>query len=265
MATDSAPAAILVEKHPDLPGAAVVRLNRPEVSNALRVQDIEALGRVFAELQFDAGVQTIFFTGQGKTFTGGADINDLNRLSGEGMLAYMDATSDILTRVLTMPKVVIALVNGASAGFGNHFAACADLCFIHESASFNFTGSAKAIPSMLIGASVMPLCIGMKHAKSLYLCGGRLSAERSVELGLANDSVANAAWAELPRSLAREFAGKAAITMAHNKLQVNQAALQLVGASRLSIMAGAMALSGRSDIPTGGVSSAQPRQLTPRQ
>jgi enoyl-CoA hydratase/carnithine racemase len=245
--------AIQVERHPVHASAVTIRLSRPQRRNALRVQDMAELGAALLRLQLDPSVSTILVTGASGAFTAGADINDLNRLSGAEMGAYMDATSDILTRVLSMPKVVIALVNGPSAGFGNHFAACADLCFVHESANFNFTGSAKAIPSMLIGAAVMPLSIGTKRAKSLYLRGGKLSAAQASEWGLANECVSQSRWAQLPDELAAEFEPKSALTLAHNKFQVNQAAFQLIGASRLSILAGAVALSGQTDIPTGGV------------
>ena len=250
--------AITVEPHPVHAACATVRLHRAEARNALRVDDMRARASAFAELQADPGISVIMVTGSGSAFTAGADIHDINRLSDAQMTAYMDVTSDVLVRVLSMPKVVIALVNGASAGFGNHFAVCADLCFMHEDAAFNFTGSAKAIPSMLIGASVLPLCIGMKRAKSLYLRGGTVGAAEAAEIGMTNGVVQAKDWAALTDKLAAEFAPKSALTMAHNKFQVNQQALQTIGASRLSILAGAVALSGRGDIAPGRVAPGQP-------
>jgi len=45
-------------------------------------------------------------------------------------------------------------------------------------ATFNFTGAAKALPSLLFGTLMLPLTIGMKHAKAIYLRGGKVTANR---------------------------------------------------------------------------------------
>ena len=101
----------------------------------------------------------------------------------------------------------------------------------------------------------MPMMVGLKRAKSIYLRGGKITAEQAVSDGFCNATVPAADWDRTLAELAVEFAARDAQTMAHNKFQLNQSALQLIGASRLSMLAGAAALSAATSIPTGRLPS----------
>ena len=249
--TETSEAAIVATRHHAHPCVAFLRIDRPRKKNALRPVDIEALGRHFAGLATDPDVKLIFITGSGDAFCAGADIDALNALSGDAMAAFIEMQVDFLSRVVMAPKIVIAAVNGASSGFGNHLVACCDLCVMHERAVLHFTGAVKGLPSLLLGTLIMPMTIGLKRAKALYLRGGKLSARQAVADGLANHCVPGAQWeAELDK-LAAEFAERSNATMAHNKFQLNQGAFQMLGALKLSGLAGAASLSPRVDIPAG--------------
>lgn len=249
--SDMSEATIVETRHPAFPSAVTLCMNRPQKKNALRPGDVERLGQRLAALQTDPNTKLIFITGTGDAFTAGADINELNALSGDALASFIELQVDLLSRIVMSPKIIVAAVNGVSSGFGNHLVACCDLAIIRERSVLHFTGAAKGLPSLLMGTLVMPMTIGLKRAKALYLRGGELTAYQAVADGLCNYSVSAGEWdAELDK-LAAEFAERSSATMAHNKFQLNQGAFQMLGALKLSGLAGAAALSPRDGIPPG--------------
>jgi len=239
--------------HPRVPSAAVLRLDRPRVRNALRSQEMRRLIGYMSDCSADPAIKTIVITGTGSAFTGGADINEINRLSGDALAAFINQQVEFLISIVSTPKIVIAAVNGATAGMGNHIAVCSDLCIARTDATFNFTGAAKALPSLLFGTLMLPLTIGMKRAKAIYLRGGKVTADQAVDYGFCNEAVPEGEWEQAIESLVAEFTERSAMTMAHNKFQLNQPVLQLIGAAKLSGLAGSAALSTATSIPTGSL------------
>ena len=244
---------VSMSHHPRVPSAVVLRLERPKVRNALRTQEMRRLNAYMNDCSADPAIKTIFITGSGVAFTGGADINYINKLSGDALAAFIDQQVEFLISIVSTPKIVIAAVNGVTAGMGNHIAICSDLCIARTDAAFNFTGAAKGLPSLLFGTLMLPLTIGMKRAKAIYLRGGRVTAEQAVGYGFCNEAVPEGEWDQAIESLAAEFAERSSMTMAHNKFQLNQPILQLIGAAKLSGLAGSASLSSATAIPTGSL------------
>lgn len=245
--------AIIETRHPQHSAAVILRLNRPHKKNALRPQDIAVLRDKLLRLQIDPDTTVIIITGTGDAFTGGADINQLNELSGNAMNSFIEAQVDMLSHIVQTPKIIVAAVNGSSAGLGNHLTTCCDLALVRENAVFHFTGAAKAIPSLLMGTLLLPMTIGLKRAKGIYLRGGKLTAQQALDDGFCNQVVPAADWDKEIDAIAAEFSARDSTTMAHNKFQLNQGAYQMIGALKLSGLAGAMTLSQRSDMPAGKV------------
>ena len=242
---------IVVTHHPRHPSVVTLRLNRPHKKNALRPDDVRVLAGHFARLQVDPEVKLVILTGTADAFCAGADINELNALSGDAMASFIEMQVDFLGRIVMSPKIVVAAVNGVTSGLGNHIVTCCDLAYMRAGSVLHFTGASKAIPSLLMGTLVMPMTIGLKRAKSLYLRGGKLSAEQACADGLCNAVVAPEEWENELDKLAAEFAVRASSTMAHNKFQLNQGVYQMLGPLKLSALAGGSYLSARGDIPTG--------------
>lgn len=253
----SAEPVIVETRFAKCPEAVLIRMNRPAKRNSLPAKDIGVLGDRLAALAHDVGTKVIIITGTGDAFTSGQDVNDINTLQGPELAALFERDIDILTRIVSMPKIVIAAVNGATSGFGNHLAICADLCIVKKGAKFHFTGAAKALPSLLLGTLLLPMTVGLKRAKSIYLRGGEYGAEQAVADGFCNYAVEAADWDAEIEKLAMEFSARNPLTTAHNKYQLNQAAMQLFGAVKLSGLAGAGLLNNASEIPTGRIDYAR--------
>ncbi|MEI6470095.1 MAG: enoyl-CoA hydratase/isomerase family protein [Betaproteobacteria bacterium] len=242
---------IVETRFSNYPGAVMLRMNRPEKRNSLRSKDLEILGNRLGALSHDPNTKVIFLTGTGDAFTSGQDINEINAMSGSDLAALFERDIDILTRIVTMPKIVISAVNGASAGMGNHFAICSDICVVKKGVNFHFTGAAKAIPALLLGTSLLPMTVGLKRAKAIYLRGGQYPAEQALADGFCNDVIKESDWDAGLEKLAAEFTSRSSQTMAHNKFQLNQGVFQMLGSVKLSGLAGAGYLSEVSTVPTG--------------
>lgn len=239
--------------HPEHREIAIIRFNREHVRNALGPDDLLLASKHLMDCQYDPTVNAVFLTGTGSAFTSGFDLKILNSLPPEERLVALDTATELMTRIVMMPKIVIAAVNGASAGLGNHIAICSDLCIAQAGSAFHFTGASKGIPSMQFGALLLPMTIGLKKAKALLLRGGQLPAERAEELGICNEVVPPDDWDAAISRLADEFSAKNTAVLAQNKLQMNQNAFNLIGALKLSAMAGSGQLSDASDLKTGRI------------
>ena len=239
-----------LEKHPE---AAVLRMNRPKKRNALREVEMHDLAERLAALHHDASVKVIVITGSEDAFTSGQDVNDLNAMDGAQINALFERDIDVLQRIITMPKIVIAAVNGVSAGFGNHLAVCSDICLVKASAKFHFTGASKAVPSPMLGTLLLPMAIGLKRAKGLYLRGGPYLPEQALADGYCNSVVPDAEWDAEIEKVAGEFCGRSEQVMGFNKFLLNQGAMQMISALKLAGFGAAHLLAGASNIPTGRV------------
>ena len=244
---------IIEFRHPLYNSAVILKLNRPKVKNAMRPKDIHLLRDSLHRLQIDPETHIIIITGTEDAFTSGADINSLNELTGIEMNAFIDAQVDMLSQIILSPKIIIAAINGVTAGLGNHLVTCCDLAIAHEDAVFHFTGASKAIPSLLMGTLLLPMTIGLKRAKAIYLRGGKIDAQQAFDYGLCNQIVSNKNWDTEIDNIAAEFNERNSSTMSHNKFQLNQGAYQMLGALKLSGLAGAVTLSQRTNISTGKV------------
>jgi len=233
------------------PEVVTIRIDRPHVRNALDVNGLNQLAEALEICRHDPKVRAVIVTGTGDAFCAGADINILNALSGDALSAYLENWTETLVRIITMPKIVIAAVNGVSSGAGNHMMLCSDLCYVSDRASFHFTGASKGIPSMELGALLLPMTIGLKRAKAILLRGGKIEPAQAVELGLCNAVVRHESWQQELDTLAVEFASRRAETLAHNKYILNQAAFDMIGAVKLSTIAGGAYLSSQTTLRTG--------------
>ena len=131
----------------------------------------------------------MFLTGAEGAFTAGVDLKQLNLLPKDERPEALNTANELMLRIVTMRKLVIAAVNGPSSGLGNHIVMCSDYCLMRRDAGLHFTGVSKGMPSMQFGTLLLPSIIGLKRAKALLMRGGRVSAERAEEIGICNEVI----------------------------------------------------------------------------
>jgi enoyl-CoA hydratase len=163
-------------------GVAQLKLNRPERKNALNMALRVALADAFRALSVDAEVRAIVVSGEGGSFSAGADLNE-----------YVDAsTIEVLKRdmhrlwgaIAECPKPVIAAVNGYALGGGCELALHADIIVAGRSALF---GQPEVKIGLIPGGGAtqrVTRSVGKFAAMRLLLTGESLPADEALALGL---------------------------------------------------------------------------------
>ena len=126
-------------------GIAGIFLNRPEKSNALSTALLEALLSKLKELERSAGLRVVVLAGNGKSFCGGADINELSKLKKTTAKGYVEKIHACCDAIRHLPVPVVARLHGAVVGAGLEIAASCDLRIAEE-------GTAFAMPEVLLGS-----------------------------------------------------------------------------------------------------------------
>ena len=196
-------APVLVER---VGGVGLVRLNRPEALNALdrgtRVELLSVLGDVAA----DPGVRCVVLTGTGRAFCVGQDLREhaaqlagvdhqgsADDLAPDGLAAsVLEHYNPLATLLHTMPKPMIAAVNGVAAGAGASLAFLADLRLVAAGAGFNLAFAQIGLSCDTGSSWTLPRLVGPTTALRLLYAGGTISAEESLALGIATEVVPDA-------------------------------------------------------------------------
>ena len=171
----------------------IVKLNRPEVRNAindvLRHEFIAVLERVAA----DETVRAVVLTGEGKSFCAGGDISGMKeRLkAAHGEVGFngwrrQGQTHKSIALLHGLPKPVIAAVNGAAAGLGCDMALACDFIVAAQDAQFTMSFVKRGLVSDGGGMYFLPRRVGLARAKELIFTGRVVDAKEALSIGLAD-------------------------------------------------------------------------------
>jgi methylglutaconyl-CoA hydratase len=165
-----------------------VELNRPEVHNAFNAVMIRELIQAFEKIENDSVIRAAVLTGNGKSFCAGADLNWMREVIQYSFEQNMEESLQIAElhhTIHTLPKPVIALVNGAAIGGGTGFLSACDIALAAEGAVFGLS----EVKIGLVPAAISPYVvkkIGESHAREYFLTGRRINAAKACEIGLVN-------------------------------------------------------------------------------
>jgi 2-(1,2-epoxy-1,2-dihydrophenyl)acetyl-CoA isomerase len=170
-------------------GVATVTLNRPESMNSLSVQLKQDLVTALEDVSRDASVRAVVLTGTGRGFCVGQDLRE-HAASLESDAAPLNTVTEhynpIVTTLATMPKPVIAAVNGMAAGAGAGLAFACDFRIAAKSAAF-LIAFANVGLSLDSGVSwTLPRLVGWARASALALLAEPVTAEAALDMGLVN-------------------------------------------------------------------------------
>src|SRR5438309_5645243 len=210
-------------------GVGLIQLNRPEKMNAIGALTRQQLGEAIKQVERDDAVRVVVLTGSGRAFCSGADVTELF-VEGAGMRTPEDVGNvlrteymPMLTRLRTMPKPVIAAMNGPAAGIGASYALACDIRIATPEAylleAFVNTGLAPDG-----GVSwLLPRLAGTGVAYEMFFTGKPLQAADAHRLGVINRIVPAERLEEEVRELADHLAAQPRQAMAGAKRAVNHA------------------------------------------
>ncbi|GAB2687716.1 enoyl-CoA hydratase/isomerase family protein [Thalassiella azotivora] len=192
-------------------GLATITLNRPDAMNALDTPTKESLVRVVRQAADDPAVRCVLLTGSGpRAFCVGQDLREHIGLlrSGDEVMSRTvpEHYNPIALTLGTMPKPVVAAVNGVAAGAGASMAMAADVRVVARSAGFNLAFAGVALSADTGATFWLPRLVGTAKAKELLLFPRTVPAEEALALGLATEVVDDDRLAARGLELARTLA-----------------------------------------------------------
>src|SRR3989440_10185857 len=209
-------------------GIGWIRFNRPEKMNAIGALTRAQLADAIKQAERDDAVRVVVLTGSGRAFCSGADVTEM--ASGGGMRTPEDVGNvlrneymPMLMRLRTMPKPVIAAMNGPAVGIGASYALACDIriatpeAYILE-AFINIGLAPDGGVSWLL-----PRLAGTGIAHEMFFSGKPLQAADAHRLGVINRIVPAERLEEEVRELANHLAAQPPQAMAGAKRAVNHA------------------------------------------
>ncbi|MEJ3661711.1 enoyl-CoA hydratase [Pseudomonas fragi] len=169
------------------PGVALLRLNRPQATNALSLELQALLSHYFTQLAADSDVRCILLTGGDTVFAAGGDINSM---AGVGPIdIYQRHTERVWAPIQHCPKPVIAAVCGYAYGGGCELAMLADIIVAGRSARFCQPEIRIGIMPGIGGTQRLVRAVGKAKAMRMALTGQPISAEEAWVAGLVSNLV----------------------------------------------------------------------------
>src|SRR6202165_2501526 len=214
-----------VEQHVSLEveaGIGWIQFNRPEKMNAIGALTRRQLGDAVKQAERDEAVRVVVLTGSGRAFSSGGEVTGIG--GGAGRRAPEDVGNvlrteymPILMRLRTMPKPVIAAMNGPAVGIGASFALACDIRIATPEAYIleAFVNIGLAPDG---GVSwLLPRLAGTGVAYEMFFTGKPLLAADAHRLGVINRLVAADRLEAEVRDLASQLAAQARQAMAAGK------------------------------------------------
>ncbi len=174
-------------------GVATITLNRPEAMNSLNIEAKESLLEAVRAASADPAVRCVVLTGTGRAFCVGQDLKEhieLLAADSDSLGSTVDAHyNPIVTALATMPKPVIAALNGVAAGAGASLAFACDFRILVETAGFNLAFAGVALSCDTGSSWTLQRLVGPAKAIELLYNPRTIGAEESLVLGMATSVV----------------------------------------------------------------------------
>ena len=170
---------------------AKITINRPHVRNAFRPLTVHEMLNALNAAHEDPKVGVVILTGEGPdAFCSGGDQN----VKGRGGYIGKDGVPrlsvlDVQKQIRSIPKPVIAAVNGFAIGGGHVLHVVCDLSIASENAIFGQTGPRVGSFDAGFGASYLARVVGQKKAREIWFLCRKYNAQEALEMGLVNKVV----------------------------------------------------------------------------
>jgi methylglutaconyl-CoA hydratase len=200
-----------------------VRLNRPDVRNALS-RDVNVLLQELAVgFEDRPDVHAVVITGTGdKAFCAGADLKERRGVTAAETGPYINAIASAINGWGDIRKPTICAMNGSAYGGGLELALACDFRILVEGAELGLTEVRLGIMPGAGGTQRLPRLIGDARAKELILLGRRIPSARALEIGLVHQVVPRAGLTAAVEGLVAELAGCAPLSVQSAKSAIER-------------------------------------------
>ena len=174
-----------IEVERPAPHVRLVRLNRPEASNAFSTEMARELIAAWDDLPADT--RAVVLTGAGsRAFCAGADLKERRDMADADWRAQHKIFEAMAYGIMKSPVPVIAAVNGAAFGGGFELILACDFAYAVPEARFALTEVTLGIMPGVGGTQNLVRAVGPARAREIMLTGAPLSAEQALDWGVVN-------------------------------------------------------------------------------
>ncbi|HYK04510.1 MAG TPA: enoyl-CoA hydratase [Thermoanaerobaculia bacterium] len=196
---------------------ATITLNRPDKLNAFTGSMREDLLEALRACERDKTVRVVVLTGAGRAFCAGGDVEYMASLQQtndvESFRKLLDAGRDIVLQLASMPKPVIASVNGVAAGAGCNLALACDFRIASDTAKLSESFVKIGLHPDWGGTWLLPRLIGPSRAFELLASGRMVDATEALAIGMVDRVVLAAELAGEAAKLAQSFAASSPLAV----------------------------------------------------
>jgi methylglutaconyl-CoA hydratase len=204
---------------------ATITINRPDKRNALSPELIAALKFAFAEANKREDVKVIILKANGNVFSAGADLAYMEKLAQFTYAENIEDTTslkDLFEQIRTLPKVVIAQVEGHAIAGGCGLATICDIIFAVPEAKFGYTEVKLGFVPALVSCYLIQK-VGETVAKKLLLTGDLITANEALQYNLITYVTDHAEISQTVNTFAQNLChGSSANSLALTKQLINQ-------------------------------------------
>ena len=172
-------------------GIAKITINRPRYRNAFTPDTVKEMGEALVHCRENPDIRVVVLTGEGdKAFCSGGDQNVKNIAGyvGKDGIPRLNIL-DVQKQIRSLPKPVIAMVNGYAIGGGHVLHVVCDLSIASDNAIFGQTGPRVGSFDAGFGSSYLARVVGQKKAREIWFLCRQYSAQQALEMGLVNTVV----------------------------------------------------------------------------
>lgn len=204
-------------------GVAIIRLNRPQVLNAMNKRLWLDMQTALEDARADRQIKVVVITGEGRAFSTGADLKESKTRSIEDYRDYLVSLQEVSRTIIRFEKPTIAAVNGFAIGSGYELALACDIRIAAEEAKIG-SPEAKVTSSVTGGAfRLVQDLIGPGKARELLFTGEYIDGVEAQRIGLVNRAVPAEKLMETVMEMAAKIAANSSFSLKMIKKGLNMA------------------------------------------
>jgi enoyl-CoA hydratase len=203
-------------------GIGTIKINRPNVLNALNIETIKEIIQGIEELENDEKIHVAVITGEGKSFIAGADISQMKNMTPLEAKNFAESGHNMLFKIEKSRLPFIAAINGYALGGGCETLMACDICIASKSGLIGQPEINLGIHPGFGGTQRLPRLVGKMKAKELLLTGKNITAEEALNIGLINAVVDDDKLTDYVYKIAEKISSKSSVQTNFIKSLVNK-------------------------------------------
>lgn len=209
-----------------------ISISRPKALNSLNHILLRELGDVLTELEDDE-LRALIFTGEGKAFIAGADVQSMLTMSPQEARDFAYIGQSLFKRIEQFPCPVIAAINGYALGGGMELALSCDIRIADENAKFGQPETGLGITPGFSATHRLAKHIGLAQAKEMIFTAEIINSEKALKIGLINRVTAQGSVMEEALKTARKISTNSKVAVGYSKIAIEKSYFQNIDTANL--------------------------------